>query len=287
MKAGVQFFPGSRGPTAVQVAQAAEERGFESLFLPDHSHQPVAAGLDLPDDYSDLLDPFVTLGAVAASTSTIRIGTAVCLVPQRDPIQLAKEVATVDQLSGGRFDFGVGAGSDPQELRHHGTDPAQRHEVLRERVEAITRIWESDVASYCGEHVRFGPITSRPRPVTAPRPPILIGGNGRSVLDRVLGYGDGWIPFRAGAEQVGGDVPPDDGFAAALGGRIAELRARAEAQDRARPSVTLFNPLPRADALAAYAGVGVDRVVFWLAPPRGPRSLCGTLDRLIELVRDI
>lgn len=288
MRAGVQFFPTSLGPGPVEVARAAERRGFESVFLPDHSHRPVAGGVDLPDGYADLLDPFVALGAIASCTGTILIGTAVCLVPQRDPIQLAKEVATVDHLSGGRFVLGVGAGSDPHELRHHGTEPRSRHAVLGERVEAMSRIWSQDVAEYQGEHVRFGPLSAWPKPVTRPRPPVLVGGNGPTVLDRVLAYGDGWMPFRVGVEQVDSVVPADDGFAAALGARIAELRYRARDEGGPRPSVTLFNPLPRRDALDAYAATGVDRVVFWLAPREG-HSVLPTLDRLAalaEAVRD-
>src|SRR3954471_13443147 len=179
----------------VDLGRAAEERGFESVFFPEHSHIPVSrdtpwpTGGDLPLEYSHALDPFVAMTAVAATTANLRIGTAICLVAQRDPIILAKQIASLDHLSGGRFLFGVGAGWNVEEMRNHGTDPATRWKLVRERVEAMTAIWTRDQASYHGDLVDFDPIWSWPKPAQRPRPPVLVGGGGPTVLKRVLSYG--------------------------------------------------------------------------------------------------
>ena len=169
MKYGVQFFPSAESMSPVRFALAAQERDFESVFFPDHTHIPVDAVFPgdhpVPEYYRSLMDPVVVLSAVAAATDRIRLGTAVLLVTQRDPIILAKQLATIDQLSGGRLILGVGAGSIDAEMRNHGIDPRARFAVLRERIEAMTRIWTQDRADYSGEHVSFEPIWSWPKPV--------------------------------------------------------------------------------------------------------------------------
>lgn len=282
MDAGVQFFPSANSMSAVDFACAAEEFEFESVFFPDHTHVPVGAAS--PDTYRTLLDPLVVLGAVAASTSRIRIGTAVCLVPQRDPLVLAKQVATIDQLSDGRFLFGVGAGSNADELRNHGTDPGQRFAVLRERMEAMTAIWTRDEASYSGESVRFGPVWSWPKPVQRPRPPVLLGGGGPRILERVISLADGWMPYRNGTEQVTEDLRGEaDDFERELNSRIRELGKRAADAGRPNLPVTLFNAYPHAAALERYRAMGVARAVFWLPTADRPTTL-HTLDRLANLV---
>jgi probable F420-dependent oxidoreductase len=166
------------------LAERAEALGFESVFFPEHTHIPASratpypAGGELPREYSRLLDPFVATTHAAAVTETIRIGTGVCLVAQHDPITCAKVVASIDQLSGGRLLFGVGAGWNEEEMRNHGVEPRTRFALMREQVEAMQAIWRDDVASYTGRHVRFERIWSWPKPVQRPYPPILVGGNG-------------------------------------------------------------------------------------------------------------
>src|SRR5215208_5148027 len=170
----------------------AEERGFESVFVTEHTHIPASrdtaypAGGDLPREYWRIPDPFVALTTMAAATERTRVGTAICLVIERDPIVTAKEVASLDRLSGGRFLFGVGAGWNAEEMANHGTDPARRFGVMRERIEAMKAIWTEDEASYHGRYVDFDRVWSWPKPVQEPHPPIIVGGNGERVLDRVI-----------------------------------------------------------------------------------------------------
>jgi probable F420-dependent oxidoreductase len=206
MKFGLGIFPTEDGPAPGDIARIAEERGFESLFFPEHTHIPASretefpGGRELPAMYSHSYDPFVALTAAAAATEQLRIGTGVCLVIERDPIITAKEVATLDVLSQGRFLFGVGAGWNEEEMRDHGTDPARRFKVMRERVEAIKAIWTEEEASYEGEFVNFERIWCWPKPVQQPHPPVLVGGTGAQVLDRVLRFGDEWMPNRLSDE---------------------------------------------------------------------------------------
>jgi len=258
MKFGVAIFPTDDGPAPGELARAVEERGYESLFFPEHTHIPAARatpypmGEELPPEYSRIYDPFVALTAAAAATEQLLIGTGICLVIERDPIVTAKEVATLDRLSGGRFLFGVGAGWNAEEMQNHGTDPAQRFAVMRERMEAMKAIWSEDEASYSGEHVQFERIWCWPKPLQRPHPPILIGGTGPRVLDRVLGFGDEWMPNR---------ISTDD-----LGARIAELNACAERAGRGPIPVTLAGIRPDPARIERVRRAGVHRMFFWLPP---------------------
>jgi len=260
MKFGLAIFPTEDSPPLGELASAAEERGYESLFVPEHTHIPASratpfpAGGELPPEYSRGYDPFVALAAAAAATERLRIGTAICLVIERDPIITAKEVATLDQVSGGRFLFGVGAGWNLEEMQNHGTDPARRFEVMRERIEAIKAIWTEDEASYTGEHVRFERIWCWPKPLQRPHPPVLVGGTGPRVLDRVLRYGDEWMPNRISTEE--------------LRSRIAELNVGAERAGREPIPVTLAGIRPDADRIGRVAQTGAHRVFFWLPSAR-------------------
>ncbi len=234
MKFGIAYFPTAEGVDPATLARLCEERGFESLFFVDHTHIPVSRatpyppGGELPPEYSRIYDPFVALMAAAAATSTLRIGTAICVLVERDPIVTAKQVASVDRLSGGRMLFGVGAGWNLEEMRNHGTDPARRFGVLRERVEAIKEIWANDEASYHGDHVDFDPIWCWPKPLSEPHPPILVGGHGKGVIDRVLAYGDEWLPNRIGDDER-------------IRARIARLRRAGEEAGRGPIPTTLAN----------------------------------------------
>ena len=186
-----------------------EEHGQESLFFAEHTHIPASrdtpwpGGPELPRRYSHTYDLFVAVTAALEATSSLRVGTGICLVIERDPITTAKEVASVDHLSGGRFEFGVGAGWNREEMRNHGTDPRTRMRLMAERVEAMKAIWTQEEASYDGEFVKFDRIWSWPKPAQRPHPPVLVAGNGPTTLDRVRQFGDGWLPmFGRGADDV-------------------------------------------------------------------------------------
>ena len=259
MQFGVSMFPTRYSIGPAELARAVEERGFESLFFPEHTHIPTSrrspwpGGADLPPEYRETLDPFVALTAAATVTDRLLLGTGVCLVVERDPITLAKEVATLDLLSGGRFLFGIGGGWNREEMENHGTDPKRRFAVLRERVLAMKEIWTKDEAEFHGDHVDFDPIWSWPKPVQRPHPPVLVAGNGPGTLDRVIEYGDGWIPI------------PGRG-AVSLGEGTERLRAMAAEHGRPPLPVTVFGARPDPEVLAHYAASGVDRVLFTIPP---------------------
>jgi probable F420-dependent oxidoreductase len=267
MKHGLAIFATDEGVRPDELALLAEEHGFESLFFSEHTHIPAARlsaaprGGELPREYSHTLDPFVALMAAAAATRTLRIGTGICLMVERDPITTAKAVATLDYLSGGRVLFGVGAGWNVEEMQNHGTDPKRRFALLEERVRAMKTIWSDEEASYSGRFVRFERIWAWPKPAQHPHPPVLLGGNGPGVLDRVLAYGDEWLP------------EPEDG----LVDRMHELRDRATAAGREDIKITVYGAKP--DDVDLYAEAGAHRCVYWL-PPRGAVE---TIDRLEQL----
>ena len=256
-----------------ELARQAEEGGFESLFFPEHTHIPASrespwpSGGELPRDYWHTLDPFVALTAAAAATSTLRVGTGVCLIVERDPIITAKEVASLDHFSNGRFLFGVGAGWNLEEMANHGTDPSRRFGLMRERVEAMKAIWTQDEASYHGEHVSFDPMWAFPKPIQRPHPPVLVGGTGPKVLDRVVAFGDEWLPNRQ-----------DD-----LAERIAELQRRAAEAGRDRVGVSLFGADAQREAIERYAEAGVTRCLFRLESA-APDVVARRVDELAALV---
>jgi probable F420-dependent oxidoreductase len=269
---GLTIFPTDYTIAPGELGRAAEDAGFQALLFAEHTHIPVSrdtpppAGGELPRRYWHTLDPFVACTAVAAATTTLRMGTGICLVVERDPITTAKEVASVDMISGGRFEFGVGAGWNKEEMRNHGTDPDTRFGLMRERIEAMKEIWAHDEAEYHGKHVDFDPIWSWPKPVQQPHPPILVGGTGPKALDRVLSYGDVWMPNRI--------AKPDW-----LKDRIAELRERA---GRHVP-VTYFGADATDEFIDAIAEAGVDRALLQL-PDESPDTVLGLVEQYAELV---
>jgi probable F420-dependent oxidoreductase len=262
-----------------ELARAAEERGFESLLFPEHTHIPTSrkspwpAGGDLPKEYWHTNDLFVALAMAAATTTKLKVGSGICLVVERDPIVLAKEVATLDSLSGGRMIFGIGGGWNSEEMENHGTNFKARWAILRERVEAMKAIWTQDEASYHGEHVSFDPIWSWPKPVQKPHPPILLGSSTPRGRQRVVEYCDGWMPI-AGRQDLFAD--------------IEDLWRRAEAAGRPRDtlSVTVFGASKKPEVLERYRAAGVTRAVFDL-PPAGRDQVLPALDRYADLVRKL
>jgi probable F420-dependent oxidoreductase len=254
MEFGLGYFPTYDGMRPGQVARIAEERGYSAIYFAEHTHIPAAEtdrapGKPLPPKYWRTYDLFVALTAAAEATRNIRVASGICLIVERDPIITAKEVASVDHLSGGRLEFGVGAGWNRTEMRNHGTDPRVRMAIMRERVQAMKEIWTHDEASYHGKYVNFDRIWSWPKPAQWPHPPVLVGGAGPTVLDRVLGFGDAWFP------NYHHDVYD----------RIAELRARAD-----RPVQVQMMSVP-ADpkVFEKLREAGVKRVARWF--PSGPR----------------
>jgi probable F420-dependent oxidoreductase len=272
MKFGIAIFPTEYAISMSELAPAAEERGFESLWVAEHSHIPTSrespwpGGSELPKHYSHTMDPFVALTVAALASKTLRVGTGICLVVQRDPIHTAKEVASLDHISNGRFLFGIGAGWNREEMADHGTDFSTRLKLMRERVEAMKAIWTQDAAEYHGEMVNFGPMWCWPKPVQKPHPPVILGGSGPSVLKRVVSYADGWMPNR-------GEVIE----------RFQELRELAAAAGRGPIPVTVY-PKASAAEIDKYAQVGVDRCIFYV-PPDGRDEALSKLDELTDLVR--
>ena len=280
MDFGVAYFPTDESIAPAELARMAEDRGFESVFVTEHTHIPLSretaypAGGELPREYFRIYDPFVALMSMAAATERIKVGTAICLLIERDPITTAKEVSSVDRLSGGRMLFGIGAGWNLEEMRNHGTDPERRFRILRERVEACKQMWTSEEATYHGEFVNFHEIVSRPAPAQEPHPPILVGGNGPNVLKRVLAYGDGWFPNR---------IPPDDAMIA----RVEDLQRQGEAAGRGHIPVSLQIPPRDPAVLERYEEAGVTRAVHMLradaaADPAGAER---KLDEWTERIR--
>src|SRR6476661_8103201 len=215
MKFGAAMFFTVGSMTPGELGPLLEQRGFESVWVPEHSHIPLVrtkafpGGPELPRPYYDIMDPFLVLTAAAVATKTLKVGTGVCLVNQRDPIQTAKLVASLDQVSGGRFLFGIGVGWNREEMENHGTAFDTRAKLVRERVEAMQAIWTKSKAEYHGEFVNFDPIMAWPKPVQKPHPPVIVGGAFPYSARRAIRYGDGWIPqaARGGYKEIGDLIP--------------------------------------------------------------------------------
>jgi probable F420-dependent oxidoreductase len=255
----ISYFATDDAIGPAELAREVEERGFEALFVAEHTHIPASrdtpypAGGELPPEYWHTYDPFVALSTAAAATERLKVGTAICLVVERDTIVTANAVASLDHLSGGRMIFGVGAGWNREEMANHGTDPDRRFGVLRERMEAMKAIWTEDEPEYHGRYVDFDPIWCWPKPVSKPHPPVLVGGNGRTVYDRVLAYGDAWLPNRIGDDEK-------------IMARVAKMRRLGEEAGRGPIPTTLqLAPLEPA-LLERYEEAGVSRALYMLRP---------------------
>jgi probable F420-dependent oxidoreductase len=283
MDFGAALFFTDDAASATDLAVALEERGFESLWAPEHSHIPLSrrspfpAGGDLPRKYAEAMDPFVSLTAAAVVTRRLKLGTGVCLVTQRDPIQTAKLVASLDHVSHGRFLFGIGAGWNAEEMADHGTtDFKSRFKLMRERVAAMQAIWTQEAAEYHGELVDFPPMHAWPKPVQRPHPPVIVGGAFPYGARRAIAYGDGWIPHRARPQY--GDVSDF----------MPQFRAMAQqaGRDPAAVPVTLWGAQPDLDTLRRYRDLGIARVVVSLESAALDRLLPG-LDRWAEVIRAV
>jgi len=279
MDFGGSMFLTDYSMTAAEFAQALEARGFESVWAPEHSHIPTSrrtpfpGGGDLPKQYYDVMDPFVTLTAAAMATKHLKIGTGVCLVNQRDTIQTAKLVASIDQVSGGRFLFGIGIGWNAEEMEDHGTVFGTRAKLVRERIEAMKEIWTKPKAEYHGELVNFPEMMTWPKPVQRPHPPVIVGGAFPQSARRAVRYGDGWVP------QAGrGDI-----FVA-----IAKYRDMLIAAGRNEAScpITLFGCSDDADTLKRYRDNGVARACVSL-PAAKADTVLPILDRWGGLIRQV
>jgi probable F420-dependent oxidoreductase len=282
MRIGAAMFFTDYSMSPTELAQALEQRGFDSLWTPEHSHIPLTrkspfpSGGDLPKKYYDVMDPFVTLSAAAAATKTLLLGTGICLIAQRDPIQTAKQVASVDQISGGRFLFGVGNGWNEDEMANHGTAFKSRHKLARERIEAMKEIWTKSKAEYHGEFVNFDPMMTWPKPVQKPHPPILVGGAFPYGARRALRYGNGWMPHRTRPEYA--DVQ-------ALLPKFRAMVAEAD-RDLASVPITIWGVTENLDLLKRDRDDGVVRVVISLDSAKSD-TILPQLDRWATLIRQL
>ena len=280
MQIGAAMFFTDYSMTPAALGRALEDRGFDSLWAPEHSHIPVSrktpfpGGGDLPKRYYDTMDPFVSLTMAAAATTKLLVATGVCLVNQRDPIQTAKLVASIDQVSAGRFLFGVGVGWNEDEMENHGTSLATRAKVSRERIEAMKEIWTKSKAEYHGEFVKFDPIMSWPKPVQKPYPPVIVGGAFPQGARRALRYGNGWIP-------VAGRGPQAD-----VGGLIQRFRQMAAevGRDPAEVPLSFFGAREDLDQVKHLRDLGVSRLVVALDSEKED-TILPVLDRWAAVIR--
>ena len=260
-----------------ELARELEERGFESLFVPEHTHIPASrkspfpGGGDLPRDYWHTHDPFVALSFAAAATKTLKLGTGICLIPQRDPIVTAKSVASLDMLSGGRFIFGMGGGWNVEEMEDHGARYETRFKLLRERVLAMKALWTDEEAEFHGEMVDFDPCWAYPKPAQKPHPPLLLGGETDYTLRRIAEFCDGWLPRGRG------------GFDAAEGMERLRRAAGEADRDMAELSVSVFGAKPDPQAMEEYRQAGVARALIGL-PSRGRDDILRRLDDHAKLL---
>ncbi len=278
MHIGIAIFATEYAIRIDELAREAEARRFESLWVPEHTHiptsrrSPFAGGRPLPEEYKHTLDPFVALTAAAAATTRLRVGTGICLIIERDTITTAKSVASLDLLSHGRFEFGLGGGWNAEEMEHHGTQFKTRFKRLEEQVRAMKEIWTKDVAEFHGTFVSFDPVWAWPKPEQKPYPPILLGGESGYTLQRVVDLCDGWYPRGRAPEKV-------------LEG-IKDLKARAAkaGRDMKTISVSAFASPPDKKVLDDFAAAGVTRSIL-LLPPEPRDKVLPLLDQYAKLIR--
>ena len=278
MKIGAYMFVTDYSIGIVDLAVAMEERGFGSLFVPEHTHIPASrlspwpGGAELPKEYSHTLDPFVGLAAAATATKTLRLGTGIVLLTERDPIVTAKCVASLDLVSDGRFDFGIGAGWNAEEMENHGTAFDTRFRVMVDRAKAMQAIWTQDEATYEGEFTKFERIWSWPKPVQKPHPPILLGGETRHTLRRIMDFCDGWIPRGRNFDDPEAQMARFARYAEEAGRDVSTLQTH------------LFGAPANADFLERCAAAGVDSALLTL-PSEGRDKILPLLDEYASLIK--
>ena len=276
---GVTMFPTDYSIQPVALGRALEERGFESVFFPEHTHIPASrrsrwpGGDDLPQEYWHTHDPFVALGAVAATTERLKLGTGICLIPERDPILLANVVASLDLISNGRVLLGIGAGWNAEEMENHGTAFKDRWAVTKERIQAMRQIWTQEEAEFHGEHVDFDKIWSYPKPAQAGGPPVLIGADTPWAHRRVVDYADGWLPIFGRSD---------------VRDSLAALRIVAEeaGRDMSTIHLSVFGVPPREEIVTGLIEAGFQRILFWL-PPAGEDEIIPRLDRYAAFIESL
>ncbi|WP_328306695.1 LLM class F420-dependent oxidoreductase [Actinomycetospora sp. NBC_00405] len=278
MDHGIMMFPTDYAIDPAALAKEVEDRGFDSLWFPEHSHIPTSrespypGGGDLPRMYSHTYDPFVALTAAACATTTLKLATGICLVIERDTINTAKEVASLDRLSGGRFLFGIGGGWNREEMADHGTNPKTRMRLMGEQIKAMKELWTKEEAEFHGEFVDFDPSWAWPKPVQDPHPPVYVGGMGPGVEDRVLDFGDAWLPQRVGPDNIG-----------QFEERANALQQRAADAGRDRIPMSLFGAETSSEALDGYRRIGLDRAIYGVSSADRDTVL-KELDELAKLV---
>lgn len=281
MKFGLTFFPTDQSIHPAELARLAEARGFESIWVAEHTHIPVSPATPgppapgepgLPAEYYRTADPFVALAMAAQATTTLKLATGICLVAQRDVFSTAKQVATLDRLSGGRFMFGVGGGWNTPEIENHGTDAAKRFAILRERIEAMKALWTEEKAEYHGDHVDFGPAYAWPKPLQDPHPPVHVGGAGLRAIRRAVRYGDGWVPLMGSGEDDPVDLIP------ALHRALDEAGRKIDGFE-----VTIYFCPPDPATVSRCADGGVHRVLLPMPSLQGDAAVA-RLDELASLV---
>ena len=276
---GVSMFPTDYSIQPVALGRALEERGFESVFFPEHTHIPASrrsrwpGGDDLPQEYWHTHDPFVALGAIAATTERLKLGTGICLIPERDPIVLANVVASLDLISNGRVLLGIGAGWNAEEMENHGTAFKDRWPVTKERILAMRQIWTQEQAEFHGEHVDFDKIWAYPKPVQAGGPPVLIGADTKWAHRRVVDYADGWMPIFGRSD---------------VRDSLAALRIVAEqaGRDMSTIHLSVFGVPPREEIVTGLIEAGFQRILFPL-PPAGEAEVIPRLDRYAALIESL
>ena len=280
MKYGAMMFSTDYSIRPDDLAKMLEERGFESMWVPEHTHIPAnrqsawPGGGDLPKDYWHTYDPFVALTAAATVTNTIKLGTGICLMIERDPITTAKEIASLDLISNGRFIFGIGGGWNSEEMEDHGTDFRTRWRLLRENILAMKQIWTADEAEFHGEYVNFDKMWAYPKPFQKPHPPILMGGDGPTTFDRVVEYCDGWMPI--GSRNSGGP---------SLSEKIVLLKRHASEAGRDPESldITSFGVRPDPELVTRLEESGVNRIIFTL-PSEERAQVTPLIDECARLI---
>jgi probable F420-dependent oxidoreductase len=277
MEIGVFYFPVDYGVNIGELAAALEARGFESLFVPEHTHIPLSrkspfpGGGELPRRYAHTHDPFVALSFAAAATKKLRLGTGICLIPERDPIITAKCVASLDQLSGGRLIFGIGGGWNVEEMENHGARYNTRFKLMGERIMAMKALWTQEEAEYHGEMVDFGPVWSYPKPAQRPHPPILLGGETDYTLRRVVDYCDGWFPRPGRGFEIKQQLE-----------RLHQMADKA-GRDRRTLSTSVFCAPADEAALKEYEVAGIDRAVLEI-PDQSRDEILRVLDNYAPLL---